>query len=260
MHPDHSKGMEVHPDADYAGAWEPAGAGEDIDMVRSRHGYIVSYCGAPLFGKSQMQTEIALSSTEAEFIALATATRAAIPIQHILTEMKELGFPVVTYNNSIHCHVFEDNSGVLAIAKVPKTSPRTKRIHVKYFHLRILEMHFCYHVILLALVLRFIFLVQFLCEPMQQQHRTLMGDSYSVSTMDITTTTAANNPHSGHSLILTEDPVSSKQAGPSLADKISLKTKSASTMEADANHRSTLDGVDDEADDAKVKAQASIIG
>jgi hypothetical protein len=42
MHPDPWKGVEVHPDADYAGAWEPAGAGEDVDTACSRHGYIVS--------------------------------------------------------------------------------------------------------------------------------------------------------------------------------------------------------------------------
>jgi hypothetical protein len=134
MRPDPSKGMEAHPDADYAGAWEAAGAGEDVDTAHSRQGYIVSYCGVPLFWKSQMQTEIALSSTEAEFIALTTATRGAIPIQRILMEMKELGFLVVTDKNSIHCHVFEDNNGALAIAKVPKTRPRTKHINVKYFH------------------------------------------------------------------------------------------------------------------------------
>ena len=119
---------------DYASAWEPEGAGEDVNTAHSRQGYIVSYCGVPSFWKSQMQTEIALSSTEAEFIALATATKAAIPIQCILMEMKELGFPVVTDKNSIYCHVFEDNNGALAIAKLPKTRPRTKHINVKYFH------------------------------------------------------------------------------------------------------------------------------
>jgi hypothetical protein len=42
MCPDSSKGTEVHPDADYTGAWEPSGAGEDADMAHSCHGYIVS--------------------------------------------------------------------------------------------------------------------------------------------------------------------------------------------------------------------------
>ena len=48
--------------------------------------------------------------------------------------MKELGLPVITDQNSIHCSIFEDNSGALAIAKLPKTRPRTKHINVKYFH------------------------------------------------------------------------------------------------------------------------------
>ena len=55
---------------------------------------------------------------------------AAILIQRILMEMKELGFPVVTDQNSIHCHVFEDNNGALAIAKVgPQDAPSTDEAH-----------------------------------------------------------------------------------------------------------------------------------
>ena len=34
----------------------------------------------------------------------------------------------------VHCKMFEDNSGALAIAKFPKVRPRTKHINVKYFH------------------------------------------------------------------------------------------------------------------------------
>ena len=134
MHPDLSKGMEVHPDADYAGAWEPEGAGEDVDTARSRQGYIVSHCGVPFCsGSPRCRQRSLCPALEAEFIALATATRAAIPIQCILMEMKELGHLVVTNKNSIHCRVCEDNNGALAIANLPKTRPRTKHINVKYF-------------------------------------------------------------------------------------------------------------------------------
>jgi hypothetical protein len=115
--------MEVHPDSDYAAAWEPAGTGEDVDTVSSCHGYIVFYAACPLFWKSKMQTDIALSSTEAKFIALATATCATIPIRHILVEMKEVGFPVLMENNKIHSSVFKDNSGALAIASSPRHVP-----------------------------------------------------------------------------------------------------------------------------------------
>ena len=60
--------------------------------------------------------------------------RTAIPLQHILNEMKALGFDILPSGPVIHCKAFEDNNGALAIAKVPKMRPRTKHINNKYFH------------------------------------------------------------------------------------------------------------------------------
>ena len=132
--PDPSKGMEIYADADFAGAWDPKLAGEDIDTARSRHGYIITYAGVPLLWKSQMQGEIALSSTESEVIGLSAALRTAIPLQHVPNEMKDLGFDILPNGPTVHCKAFEDNNGALAIAKVPRMRPRTKHINVKYFH------------------------------------------------------------------------------------------------------------------------------
>ena len=132
--PDPSKGMEIYADADFAGAWDPKLAGEDIDTARSRHGYIITYAGVPLLWKSQMQGEIALSSTKSEVIGLSAALRTAIPLQHVLNEMKDLGFDILPNGPTVHCKAFEDNNGALAIAKVPRMRPRTKHINVKYFH------------------------------------------------------------------------------------------------------------------------------
>jgi hypothetical protein len=47
---------------------------------------------------------------------------------------KKIGFP--PSKPGIHCKVFEDNSGAIEIAKVPKMRPRTKHINVKYHHFR----------------------------------------------------------------------------------------------------------------------------
>jgi hypothetical protein len=134
MRPDPTKGLEVHCDADFAGNWDPVLAGEDIDTARSRHGFVISYAGVPLLWKSSLQGEIALSSTESELIGLSAALRTAIPLQNILTEMKELGFDIVPDAPVISCKVFEDNNGALTIASVPKMRPRTKHINTKYFH------------------------------------------------------------------------------------------------------------------------------
>ena len=59
-----------------------------IDTARSRHGYVIMYAGCPIVWKSQLQNEIALSTTEAELIGLSYSLREAIPIMEILKEMK----------------------------------------------------------------------------------------------------------------------------------------------------------------------------
>jgi hypothetical protein len=134
--PNEDGGIELYADADFAGNWDPSLAGEDIDTARSRHGYVLYFAGVPILWKSQLQTEIALSSTEAEVIGLSAALRTSIPIVNMIREMAELGFPILDKQRepSFHCRIFEDNSGALQIATVPKMRPRTKHINNKYFH------------------------------------------------------------------------------------------------------------------------------
>ena len=63
-------------------------AGE-IDSVRSRHGYVIMYAGFPIVSKLQLQTEIALITTEAEYTGLSYALREVIPLMELLKEIKE---------------------------------------------------------------------------------------------------------------------------------------------------------------------------
>ena len=127
--------MEVYVDADFSGNWDPKET-KDVDTARSRHGYIISYAGCPVLWKSQMQTEIALSSTESEYVGLSYALRDAIPIMELLKELKRFKFPIRTSHTKVHCKVFEDNSGALEIATTHKFRPRTKHINVKYHFFR----------------------------------------------------------------------------------------------------------------------------
>ena len=134
--PDTSRGLEVNVDADFAGNWDPKAPEGDRDTARSRHGYIISYHGCPILWKSQLQTEIALSSTESEYTGLSYALRDAIPLIQLLNEMKDNGFPVDNGEAKVKCKVFEDNSGALEMAKVHKYRPRTKHLNVKLHHFR----------------------------------------------------------------------------------------------------------------------------
>lgn len=132
--PDVGKGLEVFVDADFAGGFDKVNA-EDPSSVYSRTGYIIKYAGCPIVWKSKLQTEIALSTTEAEYIALSTALRETIPIMHFLKEVSAV-MSVADGGKTMKCAVFEDNNGALEIAKAPKMRPRTKHIAIKYHHFR----------------------------------------------------------------------------------------------------------------------------
>jgi hypothetical protein len=57
-------------DTSHASEWSSRSAMDDPNTARSRMGYTICYSGCPMILASKMQTEIALSSTEAEYIAL----------------------------------------------------------------------------------------------------------------------------------------------------------------------------------------------
>ena len=127
--------LKMFVDADFAGNWDPKEA-DKRDTARSRHGYVIKYKGCPVTWKSQLQTEICLSSTESEYTGLSYALREAIPIMQTLREMKDMGIPVTSTNSEVYCTVFEDNSGAVEMANHHKYCPRTKHLNVKLHHFR----------------------------------------------------------------------------------------------------------------------------
>ena len=134
LRPDDTKGLEVYVDASFVGDWDPKNALTDRDTARSRHGYMIFYNGCLIAHKSQMQTDIALSTTEAEFTGLSQALREVIPIMRLLKEMKENGFPILSSRADMKCRVFEDNSGAIELSTVFKARPRTKHINTRLWH------------------------------------------------------------------------------------------------------------------------------
>ena len=132
--PDKSKGIVCHVDADFAGNWNLA-EGDNPASVLSRTGFIITYANCPLIWASRLQSEISLSTTEAEYIALSTAMKEIIPLINILSEIKR-HFKVIDDLPEIHCKLFEDNKSALALAKAPQMNPRTKYISLKYHHFR----------------------------------------------------------------------------------------------------------------------------
>ena len=135
LKPSKKQGIAVYVDANFAGDWNRDEA-HDRDTARSRHGFIIEYCGFPILWKSQLQNEITLSTTKSEYTGLSYALRETIPIMQLLNEIKDKGFAVKGTTPTIHCEVFEDNSGALEIATNHKFRPRTKHMNVRLHHFR----------------------------------------------------------------------------------------------------------------------------
>jgi hypothetical protein len=128
--------FECYVDADFSGNWNKEEAQWDPDTARSRTGFCIMYCGCPIMWASKLQTEIALSSTEAEYIALSESMRSVLPLMSIVEEMHSYGIKLQVGTPKVYCKVFEDNSGAIELSKVPKIRPRTKHINIKYHHFR----------------------------------------------------------------------------------------------------------------------------
>ena len=133
IEPDDTKGLEVFVDSDFAGLWDRIDI-DNRDTARSRHGYIIMYNRVPIIWKSQLQSEIAMSTTEAEYTGLSYALREAIPIMNLLKELKSRGFEINDQKTKVHCNVFEDNSGAIEIVKEDKYRPRTKQLNIHDLH------------------------------------------------------------------------------------------------------------------------------
>jgi hypothetical protein len=134
--PDPKKGFECYCDADFSGNWNKAFAPVDPSTAKSRSGWIIFYAGCPVSWASKLQSQVALSTTEAEYIAMSQSLRDVIPVMNLLQEMRERNYQVICTEPHVYCKVFEDNSGALELARLPKLRPRTKHINVCYHHFR----------------------------------------------------------------------------------------------------------------------------
>ena len=77
---------------------------------------------------------MALSTTEAEYIALLEAMQDVIVLMQLVKELKGEGFACAALQPAVRCKAFEDNVGAIEIAKLPKMRPRTKHLNIKYHH------------------------------------------------------------------------------------------------------------------------------
>jgi hypothetical protein len=75
-----NQSFDFYVDASFTGDWNPQNADWDPDTARSSTGNVILYASCPVVWASKLQTEIALSTTEAEYLAISTATRKVLPL------------------------------------------------------------------------------------------------------------------------------------------------------------------------------------
>ena len=129
--PTTSLNLDCYVDADFDGLWNYEDD-QDPVCVRSRTGYVMTMGGCPIHWTSKLQTELALSTTEAEYIALEQAMREFIPIRRAFDDMLAAFNLDKDAHHAVKSTIFEDNNGAISTATTPKMTPRTKHIAVKY--------------------------------------------------------------------------------------------------------------------------------
>ncbi|GMF58098.1 unnamed protein product [Phytophthora fragariaefolia] len=110
-----SSKLVAYSDADWAG---------NRDDRRSVSGMMVMMCGAPVVGRSTFQKTVALSSTEAEYIALSECVKEVVWMRLLLKDLgsEQTGGTVV----------YEDSQGAMALAMNVGYQSRTKHIDIRY--------------------------------------------------------------------------------------------------------------------------------
>jgi hypothetical protein len=95
---------------------------------RSTTGFIFALAGGPVSWLSKRQSETALSSCQAEFVALTAATREACWLRDLLAELR--------FTRRGPTPILVDNSAAVELSKHPKFHSRTKHIQLAFLYVR----------------------------------------------------------------------------------------------------------------------------
>jgi hypothetical protein len=105
-----------------------ASHGDCLDSGRSTGGYVTTMAGGAISWSSKLQTIVALSSTEAEYMIAVEAGKEILWMRNILGEF---GFP---QEGSSTLHI--DNQSAINVSKNPEHFGRMKHLDLRFFWLR----------------------------------------------------------------------------------------------------------------------------
>ena len=116
---DESGTCKAYSDADWAG---------DKEDRKSTSGYLFQIAGGPASWRSKKQDTVALSTAEAEYVALSSATQECVWMRRLNSE---LGNPPKGPTT-----ILEDNQSSIAMARNPQFHRRAKHINIRHHFIR----------------------------------------------------------------------------------------------------------------------------
>ena len=116
---DNPRAITGYSDADWAG---------DVGDRKSTSGYVFLMGRAAISWKSNKQTCVALSTAEAEYVALSAAAQEAMWLQQLTSDLLNESIREMT--------ILEDNQSTICLAKNQNVHGRTKHIDIKYHFIR----------------------------------------------------------------------------------------------------------------------------
>ena len=118
----------AHGDASVVCGYVDASWGEDPLTRKSQSGYVFTLGNAAISWKSKLQTTVALSSTEAEYLALSAAVKEALFLRNLVGDV----LPSAAKTIVLH----EDNQSTIKQALNLTGSERTKHVDIRHHFLK----------------------------------------------------------------------------------------------------------------------------
>ena len=116
-----SDGLVCYTDADW---------GNDLEDRKSYSGYVAFLSDGPVAWESKKQSVVALSTMEAEYIALCQGTKEIVFQRNLLHEL-EFG-NIIQTPTAIHC----DNQSASFLVKNPTIQKRSKHIDIRFHYVK----------------------------------------------------------------------------------------------------------------------------
>ena len=123
-------GLLYKPDnADLVGYSDADWAGDSNDR-KSTSGYVFLLSGSAISWRSKKQSSVALSTAEAEYIALSSATQEGMWLRQLFSSLLE------DYQLSVPMTIYEDNQSTICMTKNNQSHGRSKHVDIKYHFVR----------------------------------------------------------------------------------------------------------------------------